>query len=182
MNFIHAVIFGIVEGVSEFLPISSTGHLILAAKLMGFSQSEFVKSFEITIQLGAILAVLVLYWKKLLIDFETLKRVLTAFIPTAILGFLLYKIIKKVLLANVQVVLWSLFIGGIILIVFELWIRGKDATVSKISEMSYKTAVWIGVFQSLAMIPGVSRSGATIVGGRFLGIDRASIVEFSFLY
>jgi len=181
MELVHAVIFGFVEGASEFLPISSTGHLILTAKLLGLPQTEFLKSFEISIQLGAILAVVVLYWKSFLVDFETLKRVIVAFIPTAVLGFLLYKIIKKVLLSNAGVVLWSLFIGGIFLIVFELWFKEKEAAVNRISEMPFKTAAWIGVAQSFAMIPGVSRSAATIVGGLFLGLERRLIVEFSFL-
>lgn len=181
MNFFQAVILGIVEGASEFLPISSTGHLMIAAKVLGLAQTEFVKSFEISIQLGAILAVVVLYWRKLLVNFEVLKRVLVAFLPTAVLGFIFYKVIKKVLLSDLQVVLWSLFLGGIFLIIFEIWIRGKDSTISEISEMPYKTAIWIGVFQSLAMIPGVSRSAASIVGGLWLGLERETVVEFSFL-
>ena len=120
MNLLTAIIFGIVEGVTEFLPISSTGHLILTAHILEVLQSDFLKSFEIAIQSGAILAVLVLYGKTLFLDFKIFKRILLAFIPTALIGVIFYKIIKGCLLGNNQVVLWSLFIGGIILIIFEL--------------------------------------------------------------
>ncbi len=181
MNFFDALIFGVVEGITEFLPISSTGHLMLTAKVMGFSQTNFLKSFEIAIQLGAILSVVVLYWKKFLMDFEVLKRVLAAFLPTAILGFFLYKIVKKVLLNGSQVVLWSLFLGGIFLIIFEWLHREKETAVEDLAKIPYKKAFFIGIFQSLAMIPGVSRAAATIVGGLLLGLKRRTIVEFSFL-
>src|SRR3990167_4619838 len=113
MNLFHALVFGIIEGITEFLPVSSTGHLILTAQLLGLKQSEFIKSFEITIQLGAILAVVSLYWKSLLMNFEALKRVSAAFIPTAVFGFIFYKSIKKFLLASELIVLWSLFLGGL---------------------------------------------------------------------
>lgn len=181
MNFMDALIFGIVEGITEFLPISSTGHLMLTAEVMGFSQTDFLKSFEIAIQLGAILSVVVLYWKKFLVDFEVLKRVVAAFLPTAVLGFFLYKIFKKVLLNSPQVVLWALFIGGIFLIIFEWLHRGKEAVDEDLENISYRKAFGIGIFQSLAMIPGVSRAAATIVGGLLLGLKRKTIVEFSFL-
>lgn len=180
MNLLHALLFGIVQGISEFLPISSTGHLMLTAKLMGLSQSEFIKSFEIAIQLGSILAVVALYWRSLFVDFETMKRIAAAFIPTGILGLILYKIIKSFLLNSYPIVLASLFIGGIILIVFEKF--HKEVPVDNgIKSITYKQALLIGVFQSLAMVPGVSRSAATIVGGLSLGINRKTIVEFSFL-
>lgn len=181
MNWLHAVILGIVEGISEFLPISSTGHLILAGHFMGLEQTEFLKSFEIAIQAGAILSVIVLYWRRLFVDFEVFKRVSAAFIPTAVLGLVLYKIVKKYLLAGESVVIASLLLGGIFLIVFERLFREKDDAVDDLSRIPYKTAILIGVFQSLAMVPGVSRSAATIVGGMFLGLRRKTIVEFSFL-
>ena len=180
MNLFHALIFGIVEGVTEFLPISSTGHLILTAHLLGFAQNDFIKSFEIVIQLGAILSVVVLYWRSLLVNPEVLKRVITAFIPTAVLGFIFYKLIKKFLLGE-SVVLWSLFIGGILLILFELWHEEGKNDAEEITYISYPQAFLIGAFQSIAMIPGVSRAAATICGGLFLGIKRKTIVEFSFL-
>jgi undecaprenyl-diphosphatase len=181
MDNVQAVIFGIVEGVTEFLPISSTGHLMLTGHVMGLSQTSFLKSFEIIIQFGAILSVLVLYWRSFLLDREVLKRVVVAFIPTGILGLTLYKIIKRYLLASNSVVLWSLLLGGVFLIIFELIHREKDDTVEDLSKIPYGTAILIGLFQSIAMVPGVSRSASTIVGGLVLGLKRKTIVEFSFL-
>jgi undecaprenyl-diphosphatase len=181
VNLFQALIFGIVEGITEFLPISSTGHLMLTAQVLGLSQTEFLKTFEIVIQFGAILSVIVLYWKTLLVNIEALKRVILAFLPTAVLGLLFYKIIKQFLMASSQVVLWSMFIGGICLIVFELIHSEKDDAVDDIGAIPYRTAIMIGLFQSIAMIPGVSRSAATIVGGLILGLKRKTIVEFSFL-
>jgi len=170
-----------VEGISEFLPISSTGHLILASHLLHLKQTDFQKSFEIAIQLGAILSVVVLYWRALLVNFEILKRVITAFIPTAVLGLIFYKIVKRVLLGSNTVVLYSLLIGGIFLIVFELWHREKESATEELPAISYSKAFVIGLCQAVAMIPGVSRSAATIIGGLILGIKRKTIVEFSFL-
>ncbi len=181
MNFLTTIILGVVEGITEFLPVSSTGHLILTAKLLGLAQSDFLKSFEIIIQLGAILAVIVLYWKILLINFKALKRIAVAFIPTALIGFTIYKSIKKFLLGNNQVVLWSLFLGGIVIIVFERIHREKKEAIGEISELSYGKAFMVGLFQSIAMIPGVSRSAASILGGLTLSLKRKTAVEFSFL-
>src|SRR3990172_11993990 len=181
MTYLHTLILGIVEGVSEFLPISSTGHLILASTLLHLEQTDFQKSFQIAIQLGAILSVVVLYWRSLLVNFEILKRVITAFIPTAILGFLFYKIIKRVLLGSNTVVLCSLLMGGIFLILFEVWHREKESASEELSAISYSKSFMIGLCQAVAMIPGVSRSAATIIGGLILGIKRKTIVEFSFL-
>jgi len=193
MTLIQAIIFGIVEGVTEFLPISSTGHLILTANLLNLFQSDFLKTFEIFIQLGAILAVVVLYWKKIMSDFVLFKKVIVAFLPTAIVGLAFYKIIKTYLLGNNSVVLWALFSGGVILIIFEMFHRKSPFNLplikgEKIKEdsddiqnVTYKQAIYVGFFQCLAMIPGVSRSAATIIGGLSLGLKRKTIVEFSFL-
>lgn len=180
MSYFHALILGIIEGVTEFLPISSTGHMILAGSALKIPTTDFLKSFEIIIQLGAILSVVVLYWKKFW-EREVLARLIVAFIPTGILGLIFYKIIKKFLLANEPVVLWSLFLGGIFLIVFELVHKEKPEATEEIKNISYKHAALLGVFQSIAMIPGVSRSAATIVGGLSMGLKRKTIVEFSFL-
>src|SRR4030043_187142 len=141
MTYLHTLILGIIEGISEFLPISSTGHLILASYLLHLKQTEFQKSFEIAIQLGAILSVVVLYWRALLGNFEILKRVITAFIPTAILGLIFYKIIKKVLLGSNTVVLYSLLIGGIFLVLFELLHREKESASEELSDISYFLSV-----------------------------------------
>lgn len=176
-----SVILGIVEGFSEFLPISSTGHLILAGKLLGVGETDFVKSFEIAIQLGAILSVVVLYWRTFLVDIEVIKKVAVAFLPTGIIGFVLYKLIKTFLLGSSRVVLWSLLVGGIVIVFFEMLHREKENATGELAEVTYRQSFLIGVFQSLAVIPGVSRSAATIIGGLILGLKRKTIVEFSFL-
>lgn len=181
MNLLHAFIFGIAEGIAEFLPISSTGHLILTAHVLGVQQTEFMKSFEIAIQLGAIVAVAVLYWKTLVRGWDIWKRILIAFLPTACLGAVLYRIIKEFLLGSNTVVLWSLFLGGILLIIFELFYREKADALDDITSISYQQSFCVGLFQSLAMVPGVSRAAATIIGGLSLGMKRKTIVEFSFL-
>jgi len=182
MTIFHSLILGIVEGLTEFLPVSSTGHLILAGKFLGLPDGNFEKSFDIIIQLGAILSVVVLYWRVFLRDLPALKKICVAFLPTAVIGLALYKFIKQ-MLGSPWVVVWALFLGGVILIVFEKLYKKKPQTelVGNISEISYKKAFLIGLFQSIAVIPGVSRSGATIVGGLSLGIKRETIVEFSFL-
>ncbi len=180
MTPLTAALLGIVEGITEFLPISSTGHLILANHLLQLSETAFVKSFDITIQLGAILAVVVLYWRSFL-NIDILKKIIVGFIPTGIVGLALYSVVKTYLLGNETVVLVSLALGGIALIAFEYFhIEAPDAT-SNIAHITYKQALGIGLFQAIAIIPGVSRSAATIVGGLLLGIRRATIVEFSFL-
>jgi undecaprenyl-diphosphatase len=180
MDILHAVILGVVEGVTEFLPISSTGHLILTSKLLGIPDSTFLSSFEVAIQCGAILAVVVLYWRSFL-NIELLKRLLVAFLPTAVIGFAVYPFVKGYLLDNADVVVASLFIGGIFLIVFELFHRERPGAVAAPEEVTYRQAFAIGLFQCIAVIPGISRSAATIVGGLAVGIRRIAVVEFSFL-
>lgn len=181
MNVAQAIIFGIVEGITEFLPVSSTGHLILTARYLGIAQTEFVKSFEIAIQSGAILAVVFLYRRTLLEGLCVWKKILAAFLPAAVIGALLYKVIKGFLFDNSRVVLWALFLGGAALILFEFIHREKQDSSAALSQISYPQALLIGLFQCIAIIPGVSRSGATIVGGLALGLGRKTIVEFSFL-
>ncbi|HOW36459.1 MAG TPA: undecaprenyl-diphosphatase UppP [Candidatus Omnitrophota bacterium] len=181
MDFWHAIVFGVVEGITEFLPVSSTGHLILTARVLNFPQTEFLKSFEITIQLGAILSVVVLYGRSLLINGAVIKKVLAAFVPTAVAGLALYKVVKQTLLGSADVVLWSLFLGGIFLIIFDLFHREPRDATEEIACISYKQAILIGFFQAIAIIPGVSRAAATIIGGLILGLRRKTIVEFSFL-
>lgn len=180
MNLIDTLILSTVEGVSEFLPISSTGHLILTSHLLRLQQTEFLKSFEIAIQAGAILSVLVLYGKKLLTNTMMLKKTIVAFIPTAVIGLILYKVIKSFLLGNEAITLAALFFGGIALILLELFFHGKDHKET-IDTISYKKAALIGVFQSISIIPGVSRSASTIIGGLFLGMTRYQATEFSFM-
>jgi undecaprenyl-diphosphatase len=180
MLFLHSLILGIVEGITEFLPVSSTGHLILASALLGIPQTDFQKTFEIVIQLGAILAVVAIYWRAFL-NPDTLKKVIVAFIPTGIIGLALYKVVKTYLLGNDIVVLWALGLGGVALIAFEYWHTEKETASGSIADISYTQAVWIGLFQAISIIPGVSRSAATILGGLLVGLKRRTIVEFSFL-
>lgn len=180
MDLIQAIILSVVEGFTEFLPISSTGHLILASDLLKIPQTNFVKTFEISIQLGAILAIVFLYWKTLTTNFNLWKKIIVAFIPSAGLGFILYPFIKNILIGNSLVVLVALFLGGVALIVLEKFHKEKGGSY-KLEELSYKNALIIGLFQSISMIPGVSRAAATIVGGMIIGLDRKKAVEFSFL-
>lgn len=181
MTFIDSFLLGGVEGITEFLPISSTGHLILASYLFKIPQTEFVKSFEIIIQLGAILGVLILYWKKLLLDKNLLIKTFVAFLPTAIIGLAFYKIIKTYLLGNVYVTLASLLIGGIVLILLELLYKEKEHHLDSLKNLTFKQAILIGCFQGISVIPGVSRAAATIIGGLFLGLKRQTATEFSFI-
>ncbi len=182
MSVLDAIILGIVEGITEFLPISSTGHLMLTSEVLGLHATEYLKTFEISIQLGAIAAVLFLYGRTLIKHRDVCMRTLVAFIPTGIIGLTLYSFIKNTLLEHTMVVVYALFIGGVGLIIFELWYsRFGKKNITDIAHMSFRHAFLIGIFQSCALIPGVSRSAATIIGGLLLGISREAIVEFSFL-
>lgn len=179
MTAVEAAILGIVEGLTEFLPVSSTGHLILASELLHLPQTEAHKVFEVAIQLGAILAVAVLYWRKLVERRDLLPKLVVGFIPTGTFGFVLYKMVKG--LFTTSVVSISLIVGGIVFFLVERFLRNKRPTVSEVADISYGTAFLVGFFQCLAMIPGVSRSGATIIGGLLAGMERKTAAEFSFL-
>jgi undecaprenyl-diphosphatase len=181
MNFLHTLILSAVEGITEFLPISSTGHMILVSKLLGIAETDFVKTFEIVIQLGAILAIVVLYFKKFISSWNLIKKLITAFIPTAAVGFVLYPLIKNVLLGSSAITLNALFWGGVAIIAVEWFLRRKKAPVKNPGEITYNQALIIGTFQSLSVIPGVSRAAATIIGGLLTGLDRETATEFSFL-
>ena len=179
MDLFDAIILAVVEGLTEFLPVSSTGHTILAAALLNIAQTPFVKSFEIALEFGSILAVVVLYWRYFL-DFSVLKRLVVAFIPTGIVGLLIYRYFKDVLFGNEQIVLWALLLGGIFIILFELRYEERS-NVDDISKIPYRDCLLIGLFQAVSVIPGVSRSAPTIMGGLALGMKRQTIVLFSFL-
>jgi len=181
MNFLHVLILSAIEGLTEFLPISSTGHMILVSKLLGVTETNFVKTFEIVIQLGAILAIVVLYFKKFLSSFNLIKKLIVAFIPTAIVGFFLYPFIKGVLLGSSSITLNALFWGGVVIIGVEWYLKKYRVHSTKSTEPTYKQALIIGTFQSLSVVPGVSRAAATIVGGLLTGLNRESATEFSFL-
>lgn len=180
MDFIQAIVLSAVEGISEFLPISSTGHMVLTAKILAIPQTEFVKTFEIAIQSGAIAAVILLYGKNILRDFDKLKKVIIAFLPTAFLGLVFYKFIKEFLLGNTPVTLSTLLLGGIAIIALEKHFEGKNFDKGT-EKLTYRKSIYIGLFQSVSMIPGVSRSAATIIGSMLLGLSRETAVEFSFL-
>ncbi len=180
MTIIQAIILSIVEGITEFLPISSTGHLILVSRLLNISQTDFVKSFEIFIQLGAILAVVVLYFQKIWNNKKSWGKIIAAFIPTGILGLIFYNFVKNNLLGNPYVVVISLFLGGIAILILEKIIAKRDASIHQIENITYPKTIAIGTTQSLAMIPGVSRSLSTIFGGLLMGLNRSTATEFSF--
>lgn len=179
MNIFHALILSVIEGLTEFLPISSTGHLVLASKLLAIPTTDFSKSFDIIIQFGAILAIVSLYWKRFWSNPKLLLPVAFAFLPTAVVGLLLYKVIKDVLLTDTPVIVASLAIGGLVLILLDRFVRNPKRT--DLAAMPWKHAVLIGLGQSLAVVPGVSRAAATIVAAMVLGYSRETAVEFSFL-
>lgn len=183
MNYIEAIILAIIEGFTEYLPVSSTGHLIIASSFMKISNDDFTKLFTIVIQLGAILAVLVLYWKRFFQSLDFYVKLLVAFIPAVVLGLLLNDVIDK-LLESPLVVATSLILGGILLLKVDDWFKSNEEIDIKNptahSNISYVTALKIGFFQCLAMIPGTSRSGATIVGGMSQKLNRKTAAEFSF--
>lgn len=177
MNYIQALILAIIEGLTEFLPVSSTGHMILASSFMGIQADPFVKLFTICIQLGAILSVVVLYFKRFFKSIDFYFKLIIAFIPAAIFGFLLSDRIDQMLESPLTVAI-SLVLGGIILLFVDRWF--KNPTIHSEEEINYLTALKIGFFQCLAMIPGVSRSGASIVGGMGQKLSRKAAAEFSF--
>jgi undecaprenyl-diphosphatase len=174
MSIWQAIILAIVEGITEFLPISSTGHMIIASSFMGISHLEFTKMFTVNIQFGAILSVLVLYWKRFFQTTDFYFKLFVAFLPAAVIGFLLIDFIDA-LLENVWVVSISLLLGGFVLIFID---RIANDTHEKV--ITFPTALKIGFFQCIAMIPGVSRSASTIIGGMLNGLSRKQAAEFSF--
>jgi undecaprenyl-diphosphatase len=174
MNTFQAIILAIIEGITEFLPVSSTGHMIIASSFFGIEHDEFTKLFTIVIQLGAILSVVVLYFKRFFQSFDFYVKILVGFIPAVVLGLLFSDKIDS-LLENPVTVAVSLLIGGILLLKVDDWFGNSTNT-----EITYLKAFKIGLFQCLAMIPGVSRSGASIVGGMSQKLSRPSAAEFSF--
>ena len=180
MTFLDTIILGIIEGLTEFLPVSSTGHMILASAVMGLGRDEFVKTFEISIQLGAILSVLILYYRRFLVSSEIYLKLAVGFIPTGVIGLLAYKTIKHYLF-NPYVVSATLIIGGAVLIALDRWTAGRKSRYNSAENVSFAGAALIGFVQCLAMVPGVSRAAAAIFGGLLAGLDRKQATEFSFL-
>lgn len=183
MNYWYAIILAIIEGITEYLPVSSTGHMIIASSFMHIASDDFTKLFTIVIQLGAILAVVVLYWKRFFQSLDFYFKLLVAFIPAVILGLLLNDIIDELLESPLTVAI-SLIIGGFILLKVDDWFKNNEEIDSnnptEHTNISYSTALKIGFFQCLAMIPGTSRSGASIVGGMTQKLNRKIAAEFSF--
>jgi undecaprenyl-diphosphatase len=187
MDLLTPVILGIVEGLTEFLPVSSTGHLILATKLLGYDAAHW-EVFNIVIQLGAILAVVVVYWRTFWnvlvgigrgdpVSWRFARNVIVAFIPAAVIGLALHRKIEG-LLGNAEVVAWALIVGGFAILAVERF--AKPRHVAGVAEMPLGTTIGIGIIQCIAMIPGMSRSGATIMGALSLGVERKTAAEFSF--
>lgn len=179
MSLLQAIILAIIEGVTEFLPISSTGHMILASAFMGIAANEYVKMFTVAIQFGAILAVLVLYYKRFLKSFNFYLKLFIAFIPAAVFGFLLNDYIDQ-LLESALVVGINLVLGGIVLLFVDKWFAQNESVQTSDENIDYKKSFIIGMFQVIAMIPGVSRSAATIIGGLTQKLNRKTAAEFSF--
>ncbi len=178
MNTFQAIIIAIIEGITEFLPISSTGHMIIASSYFGIEHDDFTKLFTIFIQLGAILSVIVLYFKRFFQSFDFYFKLLIAFVPAVFFGLLFSKKIDTLLESPLTVAV-SLLIGGIILLKVDDWFANSEE-VQASNEISYLQAFKIGLFQCLAMVPGVSRSGASIVGGMAQKLSRTTAAEFSF--
>lgn len=180
MDILHVVILSIIEGLTEFLPISSTAHLILTSHLLNISQTDFLTTFEIAIQVGAIAAVVVVYYKKILANKPLFYKACVGFLPTGLLGFLLFKHIKALLTSSIVPVI-ALLVGGIVIIAIEMFLKNSKHKMKTTKDLTYKDALLVGLIQSISMIPGVSRSAASIFGGMALRLDREAAVEFSFL-
>lgn len=191
LGWFEATVLGIVEGLTEFLPVSSTGHLIVAQRMLGLPEGDASNTFAIGIQIGAISAILVLYWRRLIDAMRTVAKpqagkpnllwqIMIAAIPAVIIGLLFEKWIDANLF-SAKVVAYTLVIGGVLLLILERFVKNRPETIEDLSSMSYRKAFYIGLWQCLALVPGTSRSGATISGALILGLSRTAAAEFSFL-
>jgi len=174
MSVVEAIVVGIVEGLTEFLPVSSTGHIMVAERMLGLESGAFVRAFTVLVQLGAILSVVCMYWRRFLGGWKFYGRLLLGFLPAGVMGLLLGGVLDG-LLGSVWVVGVSLVVGGVLMLFVDRWFVGRDESVSG------GQALVTGVFQCAALVPGVSRSMATIVGGLYAGLSRRQATEFSFL-
>lgn len=175
MTILESIVVAVVEGITEFLPISSTGHMIITEALLGMNIDEFTKVFTVNIQFGAILSVVVLYWKRFLQSWTFYQKLFVAFLPAAVIGFLANDLIDS-LLENVMVVAITMLVGGVLLLFVDNWFKKENEN----QEVTYPTALKIGFWQCIAMIPGVSRSAASIIGGMQQKLNRTNAAEFSF--
>ena len=182
MNIFQSIVLGIVEGISEFLPISSTFHLIWTSRFLSLTQNDFTKLFEVFIQGGAVLAVIFLYFKEVMRDRALFVKLLLSFIPTALVGFLMYKIIKGVFFESTQTITIVFILVGAVFLVVEYLIQKNWLKLEKnITKLSYRQAILIGVVQSLSVLPGVSRAGAVILGMMFFRFKRSEAAKYSFM-
>ncbi len=180
MTLFDSLILGIIEGITEFLPISSTGHLIVASEFLGIEQTSINKAFEVIIQFAAILAVILNYPSKFTFSHINLwTKVLIAFLPIAIIGFIFSKQVKE--LFSIEIVAWMFIIGGVIFLIVEKFYDEKTTHTLDVEDVTYKQAAWIGFAQIFALIPGTSRAGSSIIGAMFVGLNRKTSAEFSFL-
>ncbi len=182
MNITQSIILGIVEGITEFLPVSSTFHLIWTSTLLNIPQTEFVKFFEVFIQGGAILAVVFMYWQELLHNFSLAKKLVVSFIPTAVVGYTLYSVIKGVFFESIITMTVIFILVGVVFLILEFLIeKGVLSVKREIDSMSYKEAIAIGFFQAFAVMPGVSRAGSVMVGMMGMGFRREMAAKYSFM-
>ncbi len=179
MTLLQSLILAVVEGLTEYLPVSSTGHLILTSWMMGINQDPFVKDFTVMVQFGAILAVVLLYWRRFLLNFKIYPQVAVGVLPAIAIGLAVKKYID-VVLGNVWIVAIALLVGGVLLILTDAWVARKKTAGLKIEELPVPSALKIGFFQTMAFIPGVSRSAASIWGGLHQGLNLKTATEFSF--
>jgi undecaprenyl-diphosphatase len=180
MDIFQAIIIGIVEGFTEFLPISSTGHMIVASKFLGVEQSSVVKAYEVIIQFSAILAVILLYRDKINIrEIGLWQKIFVAFLPLAIIGFLLKSWIKEIF--SIEIVAFMFIIGGVLFLIVEYFHKDDNSKAKSLEEITWRQSLWIGFGQIFSLIPGTSRAGSTIIAGMLSKVDRKTSTEFSFL-
>lgn len=179
MTFLEIFFYSLIEGLTEFLPVSSTGHLIIFSHFLAKENETFIKSFEVIIQFGAIFSVLVVYWKTFLTSVQFYKNLFIAFLPAAIIGFLLRHLVNE-WLGSIVIVAWALILGGVVLIASDYYFKSTYDSGKSLDELNTQESFYLGLFQCLALIPGVSRSGATILGGLALKFNKKAAAEFSF--
>jgi len=180
MDIFQAIVIGIIEGFTEFLPISSTGHMIVASKFLGVEQSSVVKAYEVIIQFSAILAVMLLYRDKINIkEIKLWQKIFVAFLPLAIVGFLLKDWVKEIF--SIEIVAYMFIVGGIIFLVVERFHKEENSKAKNIEDITWSQSLWIGFGQIFSLIPGTSRAGSTIIAGMLSSVDRKTSTEFSFL-
>jgi len=179
MTLFDAIILGIVEGITEYLPVSSTAHLVLTAQLLGLKQDAFMKAYEIIVQIAPIFSVMLIYKERLIQSYSLWYKLIVSFIPTGIVGLLFHEQIEAMFSTNSTVAL--MIVTGVVFLLIEYFYKEKSHHVDDLNRVSYQQAFFIGVFQILSLVPGISRSGVTILGAMLLGLKREAAMSFSFL-